>query len=171
MPLPNLASFTEARNVPRKGRVISSPQQKGTTRWREEDQPPPGRTGPTDDERIEQARDLYERERQRADRLEQEIQALRTGQRPGRDPLRRRGPPTHRFSIPRPDNYKGPPASGPSGTYDHEHPLSMNGIKPILMEKPQYFEGAHDDIERFLGDCETTSRPSDTTTWDTPRSW
>ncbi len=31
----------------------------------------------------------------------------------------------------------------------------MSGIKPILMEKPQYFEGAHDDIERFLGDCKT----------------
>ncbi len=45
--------------------------------------------------------------------------------------------------------------TGPSGTYDHEHPLSMNGIKPLLMEKPQYFEGAHDDIERFLGDCKT----------------
>ncbi len=31
----------------------------------------------------------------------------------------------------------------------------MSGIKPILMEKPQYFEGVHDDIERFLGDCKT----------------
>ncbi len=31
----------------------------------------------------------------------------------------------------------------------------MSGVKPILMEKPQYFEGAHDDIERFLGDCKT----------------
>ncbi len=44
---------------------------------------------------------------------------------------------------------------GPSGTYDHEHPLSMSGVKPLLMEKPQYFEGAHDDIEWFLGDCKT----------------
>ncbi len=31
----------------------------------------------------------------------------------------------------------------------------MSGVKPILMEKPQYFEGVHDDIERFLGDCKT----------------
>ncbi len=23
------------------------------------------------------------------------------------------------------------------------------------MEKPEYFEGAHDDIEQFLGDCAT----------------
>ncbi len=31
----------------------------------------------------------------------------------------------------------------------------MSSVKPLLMEKPQYFEGAHDDIERFLGDCKT----------------
>ncbi len=111
--------------------------------------------GLTDEERTEQAHNLYECEQQRADRLEQELEALRLGQRPGRDPLRRRGPPTHRFSIPRPDHYEGPPASGPSGTYDHKHPLSMSGIKPLLMEKPQFFEGVHNDIERFIGDCQT----------------
>ncbi len=61
---------------------------------------PPDRPGPTDEERLEQAHDLYRHEQQRADRLEQEIEALRQGQRPGRDPLRRRGPPAHRFSIP-----------------------------------------------------------------------
>ncbi len=31
----------------------------------------------------------------------------------------------------------------------------MSGVKPLLMEKPQFFEGTHDDIERFLGDCKT----------------
>ncbi len=31
----------------------------------------------------------------------------------------------------------------------------MSDVKPILMEKPEHFEGAHDDIERFLGDCKT----------------
>ncbi len=31
----------------------------------------------------------------------------------------------------------------------------MSGVKPILMEKPQFFEGAHDDIECFIGDCQT----------------
>ncbi len=60
----------------------------------------PGPAGPTGEERLEQARNLYNRERQQADRLEQEIEALRHGGRPGRDPLRRRGPLTHRFSIP-----------------------------------------------------------------------
>ncbi len=49
---------------------------------------PPEGQGPTDEERFEQVRGLYERKRQRADRLEQEIEALRLGQRPGHDPLR-----------------------------------------------------------------------------------
>ncbi len=117
--------------------------------------PPPGPPNPTNEERLEQAHVLYDHERQRADCLEQEIEALRLGQQPGCDPLQRRGPPTHRFSIPQPDNYEGPPPTGPSGIYDHEHPPPVNGIKPILMEKPQYFKGAHNDIKRFLGDCKT----------------
>ncbi len=29
----------------------------------------------------------------------------------------------------------------------------MSEVKPLLMEKPEHFEGAHDDIEHFLGDC------------------
>ncbi len=28
-------------------------------------------------------------------------------------------------------------------------------VKPILMDKPEHFKGAHDDIKRFLGDCVT----------------
>ncbi len=114
-----------------------------------------GPADPTDEERLEQAHALYDHERQRADHLEQEIEALRLGQRLGRDPLRRRGPPTHWFSIPQPDDYEGPPPVGPSGTYNRDHPPAMSDVKPLLMEKPQYFEGAHDDIERFLGDCKT----------------
>ncbi len=31
----------------------------------------------------------------------------------------------------------------------------MSEVKPALMEKPEHFEGAHDNIERFLGDCLT----------------
>ncbi len=31
----------------------------------------------------------------------------------------------------------------------------MSDIKPLLMEKPKYFEGAHDNIKHFLGDCKT----------------
>ncbi len=47
----------------------------------------PGPSNPTDAERLEQARALYDHERQRADRLEQEIENLRAGKKPGRDPL------------------------------------------------------------------------------------
>ncbi len=52
--------------------------------------PPPD---PTDEERLEQARDLYHQERLRADHLEQEVERLKKGKGPGRDPLRRRSPP------------------------------------------------------------------------------
>ncbi len=31
----------------------------------------------------------------------------------------------------------------------------MSDVKPLLMEKPEHFEGAHDDIEHFLRDCKT----------------
>ncbi len=31
----------------------------------------------------------------------------------------------------------------------------MSEVKPLLMEKPEYFEGAHDNIKCFLGDCKT----------------
>ncbi len=72
---------------------------------------------PTDAEKLEQARNLYHQEHLRADHLEQEIEKYRKAKGPGRDPLRHRGPPIDRFSILQPDNYEGPPTSGPSRTY------------------------------------------------------
>ncbi len=109
----------------------------------------------TDAERIQQARDLYHQECLRADRLEQEIERLKKKGGPGHDPLRRVGPRTDRFSLPRPNNYRGPPEKGPSGTYPHDQLPPANEVKPILIKKPERFEGTHDDIERFLGDCLT----------------
>ncbi len=109
----------------------------------------------TDAEKIQQARDLYTQECMWADCLEQEIEALKKGKRLGRDPLRRPGLWMDRFSLPRPDNYRGPPERGPSGTYPHDRIPPTNEVKPILIEKPEPFEGAHDDIECFLGDCLT----------------
>ncbi len=112
---------------------------------------------PTDAERLEQARELYHQERLRADHLEQEVEKLRKGKgkEPGRDPLRCTGPRMDRFSILRPDNYKGPPDAGPTGIYSIERPPPMSDVKPLLMEKPEHFKGARDNIERFLGDCKT----------------
>ncbi len=110
---------------------------------------------PTDAERLAQAHELYHQERLRADHLEQEVEKLRKGKQPGRDPLRHTGLRTDRFSLPRPENYKGPPDTGPTGVYPIDHPPSMSGVKPIFMEKPEHFKGAHNDIERFIGDCKT----------------
>ncbi len=118
-----------------------------------------GRSGPlaelTDAERLTQARVLYDHERRRADHLEQVIKEMKKGKKPGHDPLRCTGPQTDRFSLPQPTNYEGPPTSGPSGTYTIDRLLPMSEVKPFLMEKPEHFKGAHDDIERFLGDCQT----------------
>ncbi len=79
-----------------------------------------GGAGRTDAERLEQTRELYHQEWLRADHLEQEVEKLRKKKEPGRDPIRCTGPRTDRFSLPRPNNYKGPPELGPSGTYPIE---------------------------------------------------
>ncbi len=58
------------------------------------------------------------------------------------------------FSVPCLLNYDGPPEHGPIGPWNIDHPLPMAGIKPILMRAPTPFKGEHDDIDRFLGDCQ-----------------
>lgn len=81
----------------------------------------PGGSGaphePSDAERLQWANELYDQMRQKADRLEDELAKIK-GKGLGRDPLRRTSPQTDQFSLPRPDNYQGPPDKGPSGTYD-----------------------------------------------------
>lgn len=44
---------------------------------------------------------------------------------------------------------------GPSSTYPADWLPPINEVKPILIEKPEPFEDAHNDIKRFLGDCIT----------------
>lgn len=44
---------------------------------------------------------------------------------------------------------------GPTRVWDARDAPAMTGIKPILMKPPELFEGKHDDIECFLGDCTT----------------
>lgn len=103
---------------------------------------------PTDAERLQQARLLYDQMRQKAEALEQKVEQLEKGKGPGRDPLRRLGLRMDQYSLPQPDNYHGP-----MGTYPINRIPPMGDVKPILMDKPEPFEGANDDIERFLGDC------------------
>ncbi len=119
----------------------------------------PGSSGPpaepTNAKRLQQVRILYDQMRQKADCLEQEVKNLKKGKQPGRDPLRCTGPRTDCYSLPRPDNYEGPPLSGPSGMYAHDRLPPISEVKPILMDKPEHFEGAHDNIKHFIGDCVT----------------
>lgn len=109
----------------------------------------------TDTERLEQACILYEQMRQKAEALEAKIEQLEKGKGPGWDPLRWLGPHTDRFSIPCPDNFRGPPNLGPSGTYPIDRLPPASEVKLILIEKLEPFEGTHNNIERFLGDCTT----------------
>ncbi len=48
-----------------------------------------------------------------------------------------------------------PPNIGTFRNVQNDAPPPMSEVKPLLMEKPQYFEGTHDDIEHFPGDCKT----------------
>ncbi len=59
------------------------------------------------------------------------------------------------FLMPCPPNYSGPPPHGPTGTWNAAEPPTMMGIKLILMKTPAPFKGEHNDIDQFLGDCQT----------------
>ncbi len=71
----------------------------------------------------------------------------------------RPGAPTYRpdpdhYSIPRPPGW-GPPGQGPVGEWDANEPPAFLSARPILMKLPEPFEGEHDDMDRFIGDCNT----------------
>ncbi len=80
MPLPDLPPLRRHGTYKGKGRSRLITAAEGDDEMEGGGPAPPERLGPTDEERIEQAHDLYKCERQRADRLEQEIEALRLGQ-------------------------------------------------------------------------------------------
>ncbi len=61
-------------------------------------------------------------------------------------------PDSEYFSIPRPPDWD-PPSIGPVGRWDAREPPPFLGIKPLLLKPPALFNGAHDDICRFLRDC------------------
>ncbi len=58
------------------------------------------------------------------------------------------------YSIPRPPGWT-PPGNGPVGDWDADEPPAFLQARPIIMKLPEPFEGEHDDMERFLGDCNT----------------
>ncbi len=85
--------------------------------------------------------------------LQQELAESRKMVNRGRPPCL--GPWQDWHSVPRPPNYQGPPDYGPTGSWAVDQPPPLAGIKPTLLSVPSKFKGEHDDINRFLGDCQT----------------
>ncbi len=113
----------------------------------------------TAEERIAQMKAQMIAMRDENVQLHEELIQARAGDK-GKDPNQGRpsGPPlrkprTDHFSIPRPPNYN-PPEHGPLGDWPTEPPAPFLGMKPTF-ERPAKFKGEHDDIDRFLGDCNT----------------
>ncbi len=48
-----------------------------------------------------------------------------------------------------------PPGQGPVGSWDTDNQPAFLGVRPILMKTPKLFKGDHDDMDRFIGDCNT----------------
>ncbi len=56
------------------------------------------------------------------------------------------------YSIPRPPGW-APPGNGPVRDWDANKPPAFLLSRPIIMKLPEPFEGEHDDMDRFIGDC------------------
>ncbi len=69
--------------------------------------------------------------------------------RPGAPPYR---PDPDHYSIPQLPGWT-PPGDRPVGDWDVNEPPAFLQARPIIMKLPEPFEGEHDDMERFIGDC------------------
>ena len=107
-------------------------------------QPPPQ---PTMEEWVNQLMQQMVNLRGENVQLRNKVQDLRQGNR-GRP----RAPPYRLdpdyYSIPR------PPGIGLTGEWDATNAPTFLGVKPILMTL-ESFKGEHDDMDRFIGDCNT----------------
>ncbi len=107
--------------------------------------PPPDRT----DQLIQQVALLRDENL----RLQNDVADLRQRAnqrgRPGAPPYR---PDPDHYSIPRPPGWM-PPGQGPIGEWDDNDPPAFLTSRPIIMKLPEPFAGEHDDMDRFLGDC------------------
>ncbi len=56
------------------------------------------------------------------------------------------------YSIPCPPGW-APPGNGPIGDWDADKPPAFLSSRPIIMKLPKPFEGEHDDMDHFIGDC------------------
>ncbi len=111
-------------------------------------QPPPQ---PTMEDQVNQLMQQVANLRMQNQQLQNEVGDLRQGNRgrPGAPPYR---PDPDYYSIPRPPGWL-PPGDGPVGNWTADDPPAFLGVKPILIKMPEPFEGEHDDMERFIGDC------------------
>ncbi len=111
-------------------------------------QPPPQ---PTMEEWLNQLMQQVVNLRTENAQMRNEVQDLRQGNRgrPGALPYR---PDPNYYSIPRPPGW-GPPPNGPMGEWDANDTPAFLGVKPTLMKTPEPFEGEHNDMDRFIGDC------------------
>ncbi len=111
--------------------------------------------GLTTEERLVQAHDQIAQMCTEYNQLQAELDQARQPApdrgRPGRPPYR---PDPDNFSIPRPPGY-APPEQGSIGSWNKDSSPPFLGVKPIIVKVPSPFVGAHNDIQRFLGDCTT----------------
>ncbi len=110
---------------------------------------------PTIEQRLQQSQDQVTQMHAQCLWLQQELEDLKKGKETERGHRRPPGPPNNKFSVPRPTGYKGPPPQGPSGNWGIDNIPPFMGIKPLLMRTPVLFKGNHDNIEQFIGDCQT----------------
>ncbi len=113
-------------------------------------QPPPQ---PTMEEWVNQLMQQMVNLRGENAQLRNEVQDLRQGNRgQPRAPLYQPDP--DYYSILRPSGW-GPLPNRPMGEWDAADAPTFLGVKLILMHTPEPFEGEHDDMDRFIGDCNT----------------
>ncbi|SJL16884.1 uncharacterized protein ARMOST_20414 [Armillaria ostoyae] len=142
--------------------------------------PTPGPSQPSNEERLEAARQQSEANRREYDILKAQMEAAQAkmmthdvtwdfaqppDSRKEKEPDRGRLPipnyrrplydRTDRWSVPRPPpRWQAPnPYPAPVGAAPDDAPWL--GVKPIMVKPPLPFDGKYDDVERFIGDCLT----------------
>ncbi len=103
------------------------------------------------DQLIQQMAQLRNKNQQLNNDLDNLRQRTQQRGRPGALPYR---PDPDQYSIPRPPGW-APPGQGPVGDWDADELPAFLGVRLLLMKVPEPFEGEHDDMERFLRDCNT----------------
>ncbi|SJL13527.1 uncharacterized protein ARMOST_16971 [Armillaria ostoyae] len=144
---------------------------------------PPKEPQPTPSERLQQVQEAANWQAQHIEEMRQEIEEakrahdehVRYWNLPNPNQSKGKAPERGRAGAPEPppepnwhcplhecDDRWSVPQPPPKWRYDSPQPTSKgdddapwNGIKPMVIRPPLPFQGQHDDIERFIGDCFT----------------